>query len=86
MQNDHNMSVATSLKVNNIPLLEELSDEAASVISGGRDQLPLETVINPWGLDDNKVRLYPDGTPIGILIDLSRLHTGADLAGDRDYS
>lgn len=57
------MSVKNSLKINNIPLIEELSDESAATISGGRIKLPFKKVINPGlsTVDGDPVQVYIDG-------------------------
>ena len=61
----HDCTVA-SLKINNIPLMEELSDEAATAISGGIYRRPWETVTNPGlsSVDGDPVQVYVDGIPV----------------------
>ena len=47
MPNARTMSGTASLKINSIPQIDELSDEAATAILGGRFKKPFETVVNP---------------------------------------
>ena len=70
MPNDHTMSVTAALKINSIPLLEELSDEAATAISGGRFKKPFETVDNPGlsTVDGDPVQVYVDGILVNSVI------------------
>lgn len=70
MLNDRTMSATASLKINNIPLMEELSDEAATAISGGRFKKPLETVTNPGlsTVDGDPVQVYVDGILVNSVI------------------
>ncbi len=70
MLNDRTMSTTASWKINNIPLMEELSDEAATAISGGRFKKPLETVNNPGLLtaDGDAVKVYIDGVLVNSVI------------------
>jgi hypothetical protein len=59
--------ITASLKINNISLIEELSDEAATAISGGRAKLPWETYDKAPGLtsaDGEPVQVYVDGVHV----------------------
>jgi hypothetical protein len=66
MQKDSTTKVTTALKTSENSLIEELSDESASAISGGR--IKLQTVSNP-GLST------PDGEPVTVYIDGVRVNS-----------
>lgn len=63
MSNDRTMRVNAALKINSIPLIEELSNDAATAILGGRFKKPFETVVNPGlsSVDGDPVQVYVDG-------------------------
>ena len=63
MLNDSTTKTNASLKISELSLREELSDEAATAISGGRFKKPWETVVNPGlsSVDGDPVQVYVDG-------------------------
>jgi hypothetical protein len=54
--------ITVSLKINNISLIEELSDEAATAISGGRAKIIGKNYKLP-------TLTTPDGDPIDVYVD-----------------